>query len=201
MPPELAFMQGLSPRVRGNHLRRRDVHPQWRSIPACTGEPLPPKSETCMNKVYPRVYGETGSICHFGRIIEGLSPHVRGTFRLAVITLLEQGLSPRVRGNLRTGPHHARNARSIPACTGEPRPAMPPRPTGRVYPCTGESWLANWSGQTCRVYPRVYGGTEPEQEPACHAVGLSPRVRGNLRCVGRWAKTSRSIPACTREPA
>ena len=71
--------------------------------------------------------------------------------------------------------------RSIPACTGEP-----PQRRGAVG--------------TCRVYPRVYGGTCCRSCLRSRGSGLSPRVRGNHGSHGRGGSAHGSIPACTGEP-
>ena len=92
---------GLSPRVRGNR-HVVPVHAQdFRSIPACTGEPRRVAPCSGGHRVYPRVYGGTPA-----------SPHC---------TLTLEGLSPRVRGNRQRPQHDSRARGSIPACTGEPR--------------------------------------------------------------------------------
>ena len=57
-PSEIAFPEGLSPRVRGNHGVVLVSGLIMRSIPACAGEPVSPRS--------PHV------------VIGGLSPRVRG---------------------------------------------------------------------------------------------------------------------------
>ena len=72
-------------------------------------------------------------------------------------------------------------ARSIPACAGEP---------GKEE---GYDALR-------RVYPRVCGGTPWEINDHQRAMGLSPRVRGNLRWVGCGGRRPGSIPACAGEP-
>ena len=71
---------------------------------------------------------------------------------------------------------------SIPACAGEPRSAP-------VF--------TEWQ----RVYPRVCGGTQPDGSVTKRAVGLSPRVRGNLVVACRCRSWLRSIPACAGEPS
>ena len=50
---------GLSPRVRGNHLRGVTWSTGNRSIPACAGEPLTLMNGPPVTKVYPRVCGGT----------------------------------------------------------------------------------------------------------------------------------------------
>ena len=135
------IMRGLSPRVRGNRSHRRTAPARIGSIPACAGEPCSRSRISWLSGVYPRVCGGTA---------DGMPNYFH-----------RMGLSPRVRGNLLARCPEWGNARSIPACAGEP--------------CT-------WHFRTapCRVYPRVCGGTEQRLEVADVAEGLSPRVRGNL---------------------
>ena len=102
-------VEGLSPRVRGNHDVRVDAMASQRSIPACAGEPAVYPARRHATRVYPRVCGGTG-------------------LRQAP-DLYHGGLSPRVRGN-RTRPlTRRRMGRSIPACAGEPG--------GRIKSCGG----------------------------------------------------------------
>ena len=58
MTPSLPCL-GLSPRVRGNHITRRAVGVDLRSIPACAGEPCRRYSALGGVAVYPRVCGGT----------------------------------------------------------------------------------------------------------------------------------------------
>ena len=51
--------EGLSPRVRGNHIAYVIDAEETGSIPACTGEPDASKLRGCCHTVYPRVYGGT----------------------------------------------------------------------------------------------------------------------------------------------
>ena len=72
--------------------------------------------------------------------------------------------------------------RSIPACAGEPRVAL------------------NLAGAG-EVYPRVCGGTVHFRHWDQRALGLSPRVRGNLVIGSAPSGWVWSIPACAGEPA
>ena len=92
-----------------------------------------------------------------------------------------RGLSPRVRGNLPPETSAAGTAGSIPACAGEPHPAL----------CRCDA---------ARVYPRVCGGTQPGTRSGGGMGGLSPRVRGNRTQNLRIRPAGRSIPACAGEP-
>ena len=53
---------------------------------------------------------------------------------------------------------------------------------------------------SCRVYPRVCGGTLFVNRRQFLFDGLSPRVRGNLLIVPAVVVRERSIPACAGEP-
>ena len=158
---EQAAHSGLSPRVRGNQVFGGGNAYIAGSIPACAGEPWRCQIVAWSLEVYPRVCGGTTAWqwkpgCH-------------------------RGLSPRVRGNLPPPRLEHPQARSIPACAGEP--------IGRSRP-------------VCRrkVYPRVCGGTPAFRPQVTDFEGLSPRVRGNpVRFLAK-GKRLRSIPACAGEP-
>ena len=92
-----------------------------------------------------------------------------------------RGLSPRVRGNPDLGDGAVEDARTIPACAGEPVSA-----SRRIAAITD--------------YPRVCGGTALPRRDPDPVPGLSPRVRGNpLRYAGRRGVDG-TIPACAGEP-
>ena len=157
-----ALPRGLSPRVRGNRSGSNRAVRIRRSIPACAGEPPSTTPKVPVMRVYPRVCGGTHPA--------GRRQHHR------------RGLSPRVRGNRRAGRARQMEARSIPACAGEP--------------------LAVWLQRKCEwVYPRVCGGTAHAPRQRLWSLGLSPRVRGNPLRPGSSPAAQRSIPACAGEPA
>ena len=104
-----------------------------------------------------------------------------GTPRPRACGCLVRGLSPRVRGNRRVGGSAAGKAGSIPACAGEPMPAVVAR-------------------AATRVYPRVCGGTIRTAATTARTAGLSPRVRGNPQDGGGQGGRGGSIPACAGEP-
>ena len=219
-PPVL---NGLSPRVRGNHQRQQPGGMCAGSIPACAGEPGRPLCLCNPGLVYPRVCGGTLAMMRRSSLVTGLSPRVRGNPERAIIDGFD--------------------VRSIPACAGEPTGSPRAGSPGQVYPrvCGGTAWPASnrrtlqglsprvrgnlgempgrerWAGSipacagepmrtplgtvSMRVYPRVCGGTSD-----CHFVGvslhgLSPRVRGNQQTPAERIYDVRSIPACAGEPA
>ena len=153
--------EGLSPRVRGNPYRHPPPHIRHRSIPACAGEPVCVPGFAPSPRVYPRVCG--------------------GTVLPMPIARMDNGLSPRVRGNPAAASPTPSQARSIPACAGEPATGNCPR-------------------RLVRVYPRVCGGTCKAQYGAAAGRGLSPRVRGNLWKCALPVNLRWSIPACAGEP-
>ena len=153
---------GLSPRVRGIQAAPTVERPLPGSIPACTGNPGRGAIRRSRPRVYPRVYGESR--------------------RSRRCTWSTDGLSPRVRGIRSRRGGGAISARSIPACTGNPR-----------------RWAS--SSAPARVYPRVYGESGGSQWSQCPTRGLSPRVRGILLRRRRAHVPARSIPACTGNPA
>ena len=96
------FVQGLSPRVRGNPSRPTPGAVSAGTIPACAGEPAPTQPQKPVRRDYPRVCG--------------------GTAIRAIIASCAPGLSPRVRGNHSLVFSAAVKGGTIPACAGEPHP-------------------------------------------------------------------------------
>ena len=112
--PGLCFINGLSPRMRGNPGRGKEVQRVERSIPAYAGEPQHELGRVGACEVYPRVCG--------------------GTFYCLAHPAYDQGLSPRMRGNPNhPGPMQGRQ-RSIPAYAGEPQAVGLPSGVEEVYP-------------------------------------------------------------------
>ena len=213
---------GLSPRVRGNRVRRTRRLSKRRSIPACAGEPQRPGPSATVKRVYPRVCGGT---------VAQVPPAGRS-----------EGLSPRVRGNRVTFVAHRKGLRSIPACAGEPKAVPASMTISRVYPrvcggtprghkdscacpglsprvrgnpltfcqahgshrsipaCAGEPYNYNRGRAAGQVYPRVCGGTVHPRLHRLPTDGLSPRVRGNPKALGLELVIPGSIPACAGEP-
>ena len=92
--------EGLSPRVRGNHILYDVESIGVGSIPACAGQPPVESGVDGGLKVYPRVCGATPS--------------------RAIVKNLVSGLSPRVRGNRCLYAYICAVFGSIPACAGQP---------------------------------------------------------------------------------
>ena len=138
--PERQHGLGLSPRVRGNPYSAIGSLATLRSIPACAGEPIRRTDVSTRNRVYPRVCGGTVLMtdCH--------SPW--------------RGLSPRVRGNQTAQRRPVGEARSIPACAGEPPCSTQNGENHKVYPrVCGEPPPPRPTARPPLVYPRVCGGT------------------------------------------
>ena len=174
-------MVGLSPRARGNRLRRRWANGPDGSIPASAGEPGPELSRPPRAPVYPR---ERGGPRHGGWPAGRSWVYPRecgGTIASRCRGGELRGLSPRARGNLAVAPPEGERRGSIPASAGEP----PPRPA----PPTGP-----------RVYPRERGGTAAATAEEVAVKGLSPRARGNPASGQSPAASTRSIPASAGQP-
>ena len=142
--------RGLSPRVRGNPIRRRIPRGSPGSIPACAGEPPFSISSIWCFTVYPRVCGGTRFACFLSFVSSGLSPRVRGNPVISAAGFLL--------------------SRSIPACAGEPssyRTAAPPR---GVYPRVCGGTLSS---------PPLADGPSPHRlrapSPHCPALGCADR--------------------------
>ncbi len=213
---------GLSPRARGNRCRAQSGRLPARSIPACAGERSAGAGAERLTRVYPRVRGGTKPFNVQPADGTGLSPRARGNHRsrrqqdvalgsipacagepqrlgnaagsarvyprvrggtrqLVANPLPAWGLSPRARGNPEYRQEAVLGHRSIPACAGEP-----------VMPLL--------DAFKSPVYPRVRGGTRCNPSNLFHAVGLSPRARGNHSQAVLSRKPTRSIPACAGEP-
>ena len=196
------FLLGLSPRARGNLLRKVSSNAETRSIPACAGEPPPAGRGNPPTRVYPRVRGGTKTT------------KSRAGGRC--------GLSPRARGNPFHSERYLGLSRSIPACAGEPRTRGMRKAGSWVYPrvrggttqggnandsglglsprargnpaevitrrtllrsipaCAGEPRQERLRFRRVKVYPRVRGGTVTTPSGKQGVRGLSPRARGNL---------------------
>ena len=130
---------GLSPRVRGNHKRRRGRTPCSGSIPACAGEPSYDDQQKIKDGVYPRVCGGTKTHDFPERDTEGLSPRVRGNRDNMVYFIVVQG--------------------SIPACAGEPVIFTTGPLQRRVYPrvCGGTKGRLHAHKAVEGLSPRVRG--------------------------------------------
>ena len=192
------------------------------TIPACAGEPNDARLHKKLEGDYPRVCG--------------------GTKCRQIPTKVLQGLSPRVRGNPKQAISAGRGFRTIPACAGEPSSCLLARCRSRDYPrvCGGTRHharrLHRGSGLSPRVrgnhgpstsvavppgtipacagephrvpfvvpeggdYPRVCGGTSGRPGMLASMSGLSPRVRGNPRGGLRRLCRQGTIPACAGEP-
>ena len=217
------FVEGLSPRVRGNRCGSSGLRQIDGSIPACAGEPMAAPFRTCAKEVYPRVCGGTGKH-QYGR-------------------LYAQGLSPRVRGNRFQNAAIPNNSGSIPACAGEPRPPLRGHHRRQVYPrvcggtalrlgqcnkskltglsprvrgnpalvigctipsrsipaCAGEPGSIVAQCAWSEVYPRVCGGTTMCSSPVSVVWGLSPACAGEPIDVAT-AVREYGVPACAGEP-
>ncbi len=214
----VAYIYGLSPRVRGHRVPVAALVRVLGSIPACAGSSFSSAHRSTSPSVYPRVCGVIACMSRSSNKI--------------------MGLSPRVRGHHHGGAGRRGEPRSIPACAGSshkktsllrrctvyPRVCgvipltssgrctifgLSPRVRGhRVYrygfvrrarsipACAGSSHHPITHKRRTSVYPRVCGVIRRRFFLGSLAQGLSPRVRGHRVQAGARVVTERSIPAC-----
>ena len=98
--PKPVVWQGLSPRARGNPIKRDGEDARVGTIPACAGEPSHLRNLRKNPRDYPRVRGGTRLQRRSTGPPAGLSPRARGNHDLSVDLLSIGG--------------------TIPACAGEP---------------------------------------------------------------------------------
>ncbi len=214
--------QGLSPCVRGYHLRARAPRVAHGSIPVCTGLPRTPKTILPKWGVYPRVYGATASIKWARTSPQGLSPCVRGYRRRTIGSGAPDGsipvctglpvwgyralrlerVYPRVYGATSSAPWYDPFGWGLSPCVrGYPRVAMPDLvQKGSIPVCTGLPGWTRSCGPCMRVYPRVYGATGSRQSGSFDCSGLSPCVRGYPKATAQVLARGGSIPVCTGLP-
>ena len=192
---------GLSPRVRGNPVGRRDTGRGFGSIPACAGEPESGAASRSGGRVYPRVCGGTCVRPKHCRLPKGLSPRVRGNpsywFRLrgtrrsipacageprvAAQKVQDRRVYPRVCGGTQQGYVQLGEAKGLsPRVRGNPIRTQLEYPiSGSIPACAGEPDQMDAATRAHAVYPRVCGGTNKYPVSSPPMYGLSPRVRGN----------------------
>ena len=135
----IAWCDGLSPRLRGNHRPDTARLPLERSIPAPAGEPDSRRPPMEHSRVYPRACGGTA-------FLQGANQRVIG-------------LSPRLRGNRALGEIVPHDRRSIPAPAGEPVASEDRSSICTVYPraCGGTEYRRLAFAQTTGLSPRLRG--------------------------------------------
>ena len=153
---------GLSPRVRGNHLRYAVQVPRKGSIPASAGEPANRQLDSIPAQVYPRECGGTADDMTAASGVEGLSP--------------------RVRGNPNPGFRRVQADGSIPASAGEPNPPSVASRSPRVYPreCGGTTQQLMLCLRHYGLSPRVRGNLQRRDEPRLYR-GSIPASAGEPR--------------------
>ena len=225
---KVAHVRGLSPRLRGNLDHALGLTPYQRSIPAPAGEPSQSGLWVESVGVYPRACGGTSCSSIARTSCIGLSPRLRGNLDHHTLvsavgrsipapaggTIVSArpvshsrkeatgGLSPRLRGNLTHDGQGYPHQRSIPRLRGNQLLRRRADGRGRSIPAPAGEPPSLLSPIKCRtVYPRACGGTTDSARSASYRIGLSPRLRGNLRVHGQTNARSGSIPAPAGEPS
>ncbi len=184
----LRYAHGLSPRVRGYHLRRRGRLSGGRSIPAGAGLPQRDLFGAHGEGVYPRGCGAT--------------PFSPGNIRLAV------GLSPRVRGYRGDPMTDLIYLGSIPAGAGLPRRSDDRPHLSKVYPrgCGATGGASCMTPTSWGLSPRVRGYRRMVGAGACGAgsipagagLPLLQFVRTRALRARRSVYRAENAPVCRR---
>ena len=165
MRPLKWWMQGLSPRWRGNQTNITRPSGRVRSIPALAGQPTPTVFSVTSKWVYPRAGGATNG-------------SRRGPTPLT-------GLSPRWRGNLAHFNVAGNYERSIPALAGQPGRFDNGTEKCRVYPRAGGATYRRGepTDSAMGLSPRWRGnpGNSPDQQTPSRSI---PALAGQP-----WSKT------------
>ena len=199
------------------------VHGTVRSIPAGAGKPWARAPTTARTWVYPRGCGETPGARTARQPTRGLSPRVRGNRGLTGVGLRGLGSIPAGAGKPGSTRGPRRSARVYPRGCGEtsstrfnrhPMVGLSPRVRGnrgrRGGLSLGSGSIPAGAGKpgsrravrlSVRVYPRGCGETSVTVIVSLPALGLSPRVRGNLHVPALALGSRGSIPAGAGKPA
>ena len=200
--PHLSF-GGLSPRTRGNRVRRRFTRVPTGPIPANAGEPGDFSAWCSASRAYPRERGGTRLVRGGFVLMMGLSPRTRGNLGSAHLRGIDTGPIPANAGE------PARSVHGVPWCRAYPRErggtlsvegtlkddqGLSPRTRGnqperfRLDSCAGpipanagEPTKSRFGRCGARAYPRERGGTRRHRPRLGDHRGLSPRTRGNPR--------------------
>ena len=179
-------MRGLSPRVRGKPHRWPATVPARRSIPACAGETGPNGQCPLLTRVYPRVCGGNAQVTAQLRVVEGLSPRVRGKLSTSTFGTIPPWSIPACAGETRSGPAGPSVVGVYPrVCGGNSvedairyydrglSPRVRGKPSSRCCSARSVRSIPACAGETCRcralckrrqVYPRVCGGNRVQTQ-------------------------------------
>jgi len=169
------------------------------------------------------VCGATALASAQPRLLQGLSPRVRGHLGKAVADIGVEGSIPACAGppviqyvRLDHGQVYPRVCGATSVTINDPVPTegLSPRVRGHrwcclpcsscrrsIPACAGPPRSLKMKGETTWVYPRVCGATPVFRVLKQYCEGLSPRVRGH---PSRWKRSihrCRSIPACAGPPS
>ena len=193
-----------------------------RSIPASAGQPGPSVLEVCPRRVYPRECGAAQCGSNLSRVVQGLSPRVRGSLSRrrgerrglrSIPASAGQPCSlassswptkvyPRECGAARVAGIPAQTYRGLsPRVRGSPRSGPGSWPWERSIPASaGQPGIRRRRRTAPRVYPRECGAAWLRLSSGPSSQGLSPRVRGSQAVIALHGWWDGSIPASAGQP-
>ncbi len=220
--PEAVGGVGPSPPARGSPSVPPSTHPPAGSIPACAGEPSPPRRDHTASRVHPRLRGGAPPDDHGASGVVGPSPPARGSREVQDGPRRERGsipacageptaasrniacawVHPRLRGGALTMLGEAfRLSGPSPPARGSPTPASRwARGRGSIPACAGEPHPTRGHEVGGRVHPRLRGGAPSPLRGDEVVEGPSPPARGSPKAEEDEGARGGSIPACAGEP-
>ena len=209
---------GSSPHVRGTRSRTRQCVSGNGIIPACAGNTSRRPVPATGNRDHPRMCGEHWGNSLFTVILEGSSPHVRGTQYGENSATPQNGIIPACAGNtisisfmywlILDHPRMCGEHRTIltcePVCSGSSPHVRgtrrghgqgPYRP-GIIPACAGNTWRIRHTPAPTRDHPRMCGEHRKSRQAIAVPTGSSPHVRGTLGEVCARQCVGGIIPAC-----
>ena len=209
---------GSSPHVRGTRGCVQAGRDQRGIIPACAGNTSSHRYIHPGAGDHPRMCGEHPVTDRIGAMMQGSSPHVRGTLAVRVCRPHNGGIIPACAGNtgsttppsLATGDHprmcgehdFGLTLAGIEAGSSPHVRETPIVNTGvkigiRIIPaCAGNTDIIAFNGGQIKDHPRMCGEHHPPLQAAHRVPGSSPHVRGTLASNGVQAPAYGIIPAC-----
>ena len=212
------FVKGSSPHARGTHTTATPSFRRVGIIPACAGNTDMRTSRWRRRGDHPRMRGEHNVAAILRAIIQGSSPHARGTPFVGSKSSARAGIIPACAGNtdiesgclmeLRDHPR-MRGEHQVRGCASSPGPGSSPHARGThgagrrvrgcpgiIPACAGNTWARTSPADDDRDHPRMRGEHMMYYHLLEELAGSSPHARGTPGRILRTGRGAGIIPAC-----
>ena len=218
IPIAICIYYGSSPHARGTPRAPVAYMAKYRFIPACAGNACFSRLAALNVTVHPRMRGERVVLRDGLSLLDGSSPHARGTREPvpggdhpnrfipacagnATSSAASRALAsvqPRMRGERRLAERCSYTPDgSSPHARGTPRGARADRFPGRFIPaCAGNASSSSVPLDAISVHPRMRGERRSYSAMMSTMNGSSPHARGTRATGHQHADRGRFIPAC-----